>query len=111
MHGERKVPGPPAIPLQTRPPGARPAPRRIAAHAPRGWSGGDLIVVVRRAERPFIERARDWPLETLPVDADLLVYTPEELAKLSAANTRFARVLREETRWIVGGDGEAPPSA
>jgi len=78
------------------------------------WGVGsdlDLVAVVRRAERPFIERARDWPLETLPVDADLLVYTPEEMAKLSAGNTRFARVLREETRWIVGGDGEAAPSA
>jgi hypothetical protein len=78
------------------------------------WGVGsdlDLVAVVCRAERPFIERARDWPLETLPVDADLLVYTPDELAKLSAGNTRFARVLREETRWIVGGDGDAPPSA
>jgi predicted nucleotidyltransferase len=50
----------------------------------------------------------DWGVGS---DLDLLVYTPEELARLSGGDTRFARVLREETRWIVGGDGEAPPSA
>jgi hypothetical protein len=50
----------------------------------------------------------DWGVGS---DADLLVYTPEEPVKLSAGDTRFARVLREETRWIVGGDGEAAPSA
>lgn len=47
------------------------------------------------------------PFETPPVDADLLVYTLAELAKLSAEDTRFARVLREETRWIVEGEGDA----
>jgi len=71
-----------------------------------GWGVGsdlDLVAVVRRSDEPFIRRAADWPLEKLPVDADLLVYTAEEFTRISAEESRFARVLREETRWIVGG--------
>jgi len=69
--------------LESRPGNGRPASalRRAASQAPLGGSGGDL-----------------------------LAYTSEELAKLSAGDTRFARVRREETRWIVGGDGDATPS-
>ncbi len=35
----------------------------------------DLIAVVAHSPLPFMERARDWKTETLPVPADLLVYT------------------------------------
>ena len=71
-----------------------------------GWGVGsdlDLVAVVRRSDEPFIRRAADWPLEKLPVDADLLVYTAEEFTRISAEESRFARVLREETSWLVGG--------
>ena len=51
---------------------------------------------------PFIERARGWPLETLPVPADLLVYTACEWQALRARGGRFARVLMAETVWLLG---------
>lgn len=38
----------------------------------------DLIAVVAQSPLPFIERARDWKTATLPVPADLIVYTAEE---------------------------------
>jgi len=63
----------------------------------------DLVAVVARSPLPFTERARDWDTGTLPVQADLLVYTAEEWAALRNGGTRFARVLAAETVWLVGG--------
>jgi uncharacterized protein len=60
----------------------------------------DLVAVVRRAGVPFAERSAAWPLERLPVPADLLVYTEEEWDRLTAAGTRFAKVLRSEVVWL-----------
>ena len=62
----------------------------------------DLVAIVARSSMPFIERARDWPLETLPVPADLLVYTACEWQALRARGGRFARVLMAETVWLFG---------
>jgi len=67
------------------------------------WGVGsdlDLVAVVRGSDRPFHERARDWAYEKLPVPADLLVYTEAEWGRLMAEGSRFARMLRERTRWI-----------
>ncbi len=76
------------------------------------WGVGsdlDLVAVVRASDRPFHERARDWAYEKLPVPADLLVYTEAEWERLMAEDSRFARMLRERTRWIwpQRPDGEA----
>ena len=62
----------------------------------------DLAAIIRRGSMPFIERARDRPLETLPVPADLLVYTAREWEALHARGGRFARVLAAETVWLSG---------
>ena len=64
----------------------------------------DLVAVVTRSPLPFIERARDWKTETLPVPADLLVYTVEEWEALRVGASRFARVLAIETVWLVRED-------
>jgi hypothetical protein len=48
-----------------------------------------------------MERARDWKTETLPVPADLLVYTAEEWRELRNGAGRFANVLAAETVWLV----------
>ncbi len=68
-----------------------------------GWGVGsdlDLVAVVSLADQPFERRAAEWPLEKLPVDADLLVYTAAEFERLLESGTRFAGVLRDETTWI-----------
>jgi len=80
------------------------------------WGVGsdlDLIAVVRDSDLPFHERAREWAYERLPVPADLLIYTEAEWRRLAAEGTRFARVLREEVRWIwpdEGGGADPAPA-
>ena len=64
----------------------------------------DLVAVVAQSPVPFTERARNWKTETLPVPADLLVYTVEEWEALRAGAGRFARVLAMETVWLVRED-------
>ena len=62
----------------------------------------DLVVVVESSPHPFVERAAYLPLERLPVPAEALVYTKEEWRRLLEKDTRFSRVLKAETRWLVG---------
>ena len=71
----------------------------------------DLVAVVARSPVPFPERARDWKTETLPVPADLLVYTADEWETLRNGGGRFARVLAAETtgaKWS-GRSGKLLP--
>ena len=53
-----------------------------------------------------MERARDWKTETMPVPADLLVYTAGEWEALRNGDSRFAKVLAAETVWLVRGRGK-----
>ena len=61
----------------------------------------DIIAVVAHSPLPFMERARDWKTETLPVPADLLVYTAEEWEAVEDGAGRFASVLETETVWLI----------
>ena len=62
----------------------------------------DLIAIVRTNDRPPMERGRGWRTETLPVPADLIVFSIGEWKRLEAEDGRFARTLRNEARWLVG---------
>jgi hypothetical protein len=76
----------------------------------------DLVLVVGHSDFPPWQRATGLPLEELPVPTEALVYTLPEWRGLAERSPRFARVLRKETRWLLGpevvvappGDGEAP---
>jgi len=71
------------------------------------WGFGsdlDLVAVVASSAVPFEERRRGWPVEVLPVPVDLLVYTAEEWTRLSAQDTRFAHLLRNQTHWLLNRD-------
>ena len=72
--------------------------------ARRGWfrerpgPGSD-----RRTEFGAVHRAGPrLAAGTLPVPADLLVYTAREWEALHARGGRFARVLAAETVWLIG---------
>ena len=52
------------------------------------------------AVEPFERRAVTWPVEALPVPADLLVYTESEWQALVERGGRFAAVLSRETVWV-----------
>ena len=60
----------------------------------------DIVAVVREAERPFERRAIDWDLSSLPVPAEILIYTDAEWGDLMKAGSRFARMLEQEAVWL-----------
>ena len=60
----------------------------------------DLIAVVESSPEPFERRALAWDLNTLPVPAELLVYTRPEWERLQQQGGRFARTLQQEARWL-----------
>lgn len=60
----------------------------------------DLVAIVRHSTVPFVERSAAWPVEHLPLPADLLVYTQEEWNRVTGSHTRFGRRLRDEVVWL-----------
>ena len=53
----------------------------------------DLIAVVADSNEPFERRPLAWDLTTLPVPAEVLVYTEQEWRQLEKQDSRFARTL------------------
>jgi predicted nucleotidyltransferase len=60
----------------------------------------DLVAIVSTASAPFAERSLAWDLLGLPVPAEIVIYTTEELDRLVAEGGRFARTLMVEAVWI-----------
>lgn len=53
------------------------------------------ILIIMRTEKPFLKRIKEiYSLLALPVDADILCYTPEEFDKLK--NRPFFKGIRGE---------------
>jgi predicted nucleotidyltransferase len=61
----------------------------------------DLIAVVESSPDPFERRSLGWDLTSLPVPAELLVYTRPEWEQLLRQGGRFARTLQQEARWLI----------
>ena len=85
----------------------RPALRRLGyfgSYARGDWGVGsdlDLVAVVAEAAEPFDRRALTWTLTTLPVPAEILVYTDAEWRSLLERGGRFARTLAREVVWVA----------
>ncbi len=65
------------------------------------WGVGsdlDLLVIVAHSDKPFLYRAADFDTASLPVPADLLVYTQDEWAAMERSG-RCGR-LQAEVRWL-----------
>jgi predicted nucleotidyltransferase len=60
----------------------------------------DLVAVIERSELPFERRALAWPLETLPIPAEILIYTTTEWQNVLARDDRFANMLAHEVVWV-----------
>ena len=60
----------------------------------------DLIAIVDRSAEPFERRSITWELNTLPVPAELIVYTRQEWKRLQDQGRRFARMLDGQVVWI-----------
>jgi uncharacterized protein len=73
------------------------------------WGVGsdlDVIAIVRKTAEPFERRSLGWDLNSLPVPADIIVYTLPEWEKLEQGHTRFFRKLGREAIWTFSAVGE-----
>ena len=60
----------------------------------------DLVAIVRRAPRPFHERALEFDVMGLPVPAQLLVYTEDEWRNGRATPGGFLPMVDREAVWV-----------
>lgn len=60
----------------------------------------DLVAIVARSGRPFVDRPLDFDLHGLPVPAQLVVYTEQEWNAAQKEGGRFFDRLRSETVWL-----------
>lgn len=75
----------------------------FGSYARGDWGVGsdlDLIALVESSDEPFHARGRHWALESLPVPAQIVVYTLEEWQRMRAAGGRFAKTIEKETVWV-----------
>jgi predicted nucleotidyltransferase len=75
----------------------------FGSYARDDWGVGsdlDIIVVIAETSDPFERRSLKWDLNRLPVPAELIVYTLQEWEELQTQDTKFARMLRDETVWL-----------
>jgi predicted nucleotidyltransferase len=85
----------------------RPELRRLGyfgSYARGNWGVGsdlDLVAIVADAAEPFERRSLAWTLTTLPVPAEILVYTEPEWRALIDRGGRFARTLEREVVWLA----------
>jgi predicted nucleotidyltransferase len=74
----------------------------FGSYARGNWGVGsdlDLIAVVDNAAEPFERRLLNWELNSLPVPAEILVYTLHEWEKMQKRNDKFIRMLNTEVVW------------
>jgi hypothetical protein len=77
----------------------------FGSYATRTWGVGsdlDAVIIVRESAHPFEKRAIEFDTSSLPVAADVLVYTREEWARLTAGGSGFGGRLKDQTVWVYG---------
>ncbi|MBN1847926.1 MAG: nucleotidyltransferase domain-containing protein [Deltaproteobacteria bacterium] len=75
----------------------------FGSYAQGNWGVGsdlDIVAILSSSSEPFERRNLNWDLSTLPVPAELIVYTEKEWRMLKSDNTRFVRMLAQKTVWI-----------
>ena len=75
----------------------------FGSYARGDWGVGsdiDLLAIVGSQTAPFERRSLTWDLSSLPVAADLLVFSRDEWDRMQAEGRLFARRLCEETVWV-----------
>ena len=60
----------------------------------------DIVAVVQDSEMPFERRAVAWDLDSLPVPAEILIYTAAEWSDMMRAGNKFAPMLERDTVWL-----------
>lgn len=75
----------------------------IGSYARGDWGVGsdvDVLVLLDHSEYPFVQRAMTWDTTSLPVPADVLVYTMEEWKALVVRGSRMAREVARDAVWV-----------
>jgi predicted nucleotidyltransferase len=75
----------------------------FGSYARGDWGVGsdlDLVAIVATAPEPFAQRPLSWDLTSLPVPAEILIYTEPEWHALEARGSRFAQTLAREIVWV-----------
>ena len=75
----------------------------FGSYARGDWGVGsdlDVVIIVAESELPLEERARQLDSTSLPVPADLLVYTASEWDAMLRRGDRFARMIGQEPIWV-----------
>lgn len=76
----------------------------IGSYARGDWGVGsdaDVIVLVEECADPFERRSRGWDCRSLPVAADVLVYTVDEFAALDR-RSGFGCAVERDVVWVYG---------
>jgi len=60
----------------------------------------DLVIIVKKTDKPFEKRGIEWDLSSIPVPVDLLVYTQKEWGKLKKERNSFIKKLCKEIVWL-----------
>ncbi|MGB7921510.1 MAG: nucleotidyltransferase domain-containing protein, partial [Desulfobacterales bacterium] len=74
----------------------------FGSYARGDWGVGsdlDVISIVRKTAEPFERRSLEWDLISLPVPAEIIVYSLPEWEKLEQGNTLFFRMLDRDVVW------------
>ncbi len=74
----------------------------IGSYARGDWGVGsdlDVVLVVRETAEPWIERGRHWDLTSLPVPADLLIYSRAEFEQKIDEASHLSREL-QRAAWV-----------
>ncbi|MGB5617478.1 MAG: nucleotidyltransferase domain-containing protein, partial [Desulfobacterales bacterium] len=74
----------------------------FGSYARGDWGVGsdlDVIAIVRKTAEPFERRLLEWDLTSLPVPAEIIVYSLREWEKLEKGKTRFFRMLDRDVVW------------
>ncbi|MFW5871351.1 MAG: nucleotidyltransferase domain-containing protein [Verrucomicrobiota bacterium] len=78
----------------------------FGSYAEGNWGVGsdlDLVMVVKESLEPFERRACRWDTTSLPVPADLLVFTEQEWEE-GWFSQKFNRIMRKKVVWVYPGE-------
>ena len=67
------------------------------------FSDADLLIVLSRSDKPFLDRVPDLLPRGVAVPVDVFPYTCEELAAMCAEGAGVVRVALEEGLFLRGG--------
>jgi len=70
------------------------------------FSDADVLIVLSRSEKPFLERIPDFLPRGVGVPVDVFPYTAEELGQAAAERGGVAAVALQEGLFLRGDRGE-----